>query len=109
MKILNTGLVEGDFKKRYNNHNMSFRNERCANSTELSKKFWDLKNEGMDPKVSWKIFKIVKSYKNRQNCCQLCLTKKLFIIKCKDKNLLNSRSEISSKCRHKRKFLLSKV
>ena len=103
------GLVEGDFKKRYNNHNMSFRNERYANSTELSKKFWDLKNEGMDPKVSWKILKIVKSYKNGQKCCQLCLTEKLFIIKCRDKNLLNSRSEISSKCRHKRKFLLSKV
>ena len=54
------GLVEGDFKKRYNNHKMSFRNERYANSTEFFKKFWDLKNEGLDPKVSWKILKIVK-------------------------------------------------
>ena len=41
------GLVDGDFKKRYNNHNMSFRNVRYGNSTELSKKFWDLKNEGL--------------------------------------------------------------
>ena len=32
-----------------------------------------------------------KSYKNGQKCCQLCLTEKLFIIKCSDKNLLNSR------------------
>ena len=69
------GLVEGDFKKRYNNH-MSFRNERYENSTVLSKKFWDLKNEGMASKVSWKILKILKSYKNGQKCCQLCLTEK---------------------------------
>ena len=48
---------------------------------------------------------IVGKYKNGQRTCNLCLTEKLFIIKCRDKHLLNSRSEIISKCRHKRKFL----
>ena len=61
------------------------------------------------PKSILENFETCKKLQNGKKCCQSCLTEKLFIIKCRDKNLLNSRSEISSKCRHKRKFLLSQV
>ena len=95
--------------KTFYNHNTSFRDVKYSTSTELSKKYWEIKNDGKSPNVSWQILKTVGKYKNGQRTCNLCLTEKLFIIKCRDKHLLNSRSEISSKCRHKRKFLLSKV
>ena len=31
------GLTEGTFKQRFNGHQLSFRNKKYANSTELSK------------------------------------------------------------------------
>ena len=109
LKFKYIGLAEGAFKTRFHNHNTSFRDVKYSTSTELSKKYWEIKNDGKSPNVSWQILKTVGKYKNGQRTCNLCLTEKLFIIKCRDKHLLNSRSEISSKCRHKRKFLLSKV
>ena len=99
-----------EFKPRYNTHNLSFKNEKYASATQLSKKFWALKREGKCPRISsWKILRKVEKYKSGQANCNLCLTEKLFIIKFRDKNLLNSRSEIISKCRHKNKYLLKNV
>ena len=37
------GSCETSFKLRYNNHNLSFKNSRKINSTELSKTVWKLK------------------------------------------------------------------
>ena len=101
------GLVKGVFKNRFDKHTSSFRNEKYSNNTTLSKKFWEIKRNGGAPKVTWEIIKFAKSYQNGQRQCDLCLTEKLLIMKSTDKNLLNSRSEISSKCRHKKEFLLS--
>ncbi len=103
------GITEGNFKTRYNNHTASFRNRSNMSKTELSKKFWELKDKGKTPQISWEILKTVNKYKCGQEICNLCLTEKLLIIKSRDKYLLNSRSEIISKCRHKRTFLLIKV
>ena len=104
LKFKYLGVSEDKFKYRYNNHATSFRDPRYANKTKLSKKYWELKNQGLTPKVSWEIVKHLKKYENGQKCCNLCLTEKLLILKCRDKNLLDSRSEICSKCRHKGKF-----
>ena len=87
----------------------SFRLQKHSNKTELSKKIWELKLLGKTPKVTWEIIKTVDKLRCGQESCNLCLTEKLLIIKCRDKNLLNSRSELIAKCRHKRKFLLSRV
>ena len=103
------GQTEGEFKTRFYNHSTSFRNENYAKKTELSKKYWEIKNQGGSPEITWKILRKVRCYENGQRHCNLCLTEKLLIITCKDEKLLNSRSEISSKCRHKRKYLLSRL
>ena len=94
LKFKYIGLAEGAFKTRFHNHNTSFRDENYSTSTELSKKYWEIKNDGKSPKVSWRILKTVGKYKNGQRTCNLCLTEKLFIIKCRDKHLLK---KISSK------------
>ena len=42
------GPYEDEFKTRYNNHTMSFRNKSHKKKTELSKYVWELKDKGED-------------------------------------------------------------
>ena len=42
------GTSEEEFKTRYNNHTMSFRNKGYEKGTELSKYVWYLKDKGED-------------------------------------------------------------
>ena len=63
----------------------------------------------MTPKISWEIAAVIKCA-TRTDCCKLCLTEKLFIIKSFDNNqLLNKKSELVNTCRHKNKLLLKKI
>ena len=41
------GLTEGNFKQRYMQHKLSFRNRNYSNSTELSKHIWTLKDNNI--------------------------------------------------------------
>ena len=105
-KILSyTGLTEHSFKKRWYNHCNSFKHQKHEASTELSKLIWKLKNEGTKYNINGKILTKCQSYKPGSRACNLCTTEKLLIIK----NLasINSRSELISKCRHARKYLIS--
>ena len=79
------------------------------NATELSKTFWNAKESGLNPTINWKIINQVIPYKPRQKCCNLCLTEKLEILQAKQLTILNKRSELTGKCRHKNKFKLNKL
>ena len=103
------GLTESEFKTRFNNHKQSMRNDKYRLSTELSKKYWDLKDRGQTPSVKWKILQQARPYKVGQSNCDVCSSEKLYIVKFKGTDLLNKRNELISKCRHKRKFSLEKV
>ena len=103
------GLTEGTFKSRYNGHLQSIRHEKHETATELSKKYWEIKRGGNEPYIVWKIVKQVDTYKGGQPICNLCLAEKYFIIRDRGRNLLNSRTEILSKCRHRKKFLLNRA
>jgi len=48
-------------------------------------------------------------YRNGTKTCQLCLNEKLAILTGNQKPQLNKRSELISKCRHKRKFELKNL
>ena len=68
--------------------------------TELSKSIWNLKNQGITPKVKWGVKQKVKS-KVSPNYCKLCLTENFLIFKSLDDcNLLNK-----SKCRYQNKLV----
>ena len=100
------GLTNGTFKQRYANHCRDFKYSKYEKSKELSKYIWKLKNEGKSPIIEWSILKNIDN-KPRINYCKLCLTEKLFIINnLGDPNLLNSKSELVSKCRHQNKHLV---
>jgi hypothetical protein len=87
------------FKERYANHTSSFRHEKDSNKTELSKHIWKLKENNQDYTIKWSILIHAISYTGGSKRCNLCL----------EDNLLNKRSEIFGKCRHKNRFRVNKV
>ena len=102
------GTSEGEFKTRHTNHTSSFRHESKKNSTELSKKIWEIKESGKEYSLTWEIAKKAFPYQGGRTKCDLCLTEKLLIVTNQSEFLLNKRTEMISKCRHRNKFLLRK-
>ena len=100
------GLTERTFKERYNQHQSDFRHDKLRHSTALSKYIHTLKDSGTDYKVTWRIHSRAFPYKPGSKRCDLCLQEKLAICLADPTKTLNSRKEMVSKCRHKRKFLL---
>ena len=100
------GQCEGDFKTRYNNHTKSFRHRKYENETELSKHVWMLKDSNTNYKIVWNIVAKAPPYKSGSGRCTLCLTEKSVIIRANPRGLLNKRTELISKCRHRNKYLL---
>ena len=101
------GSVEGEFKVRWRNHMKSLRNARYEHDTTLSTYVWSLKDQGMDPKIKWEILKKSTPYRCGGKHCNLCQEEKFCILEGDREKMLNEKSEILSKCRHKSKFLLS--
>ena len=101
------GLTSTSFKTRYATHKASFTHQEKRYQTELSKHTWMLKDDGTPYKISWRIIRHAQPYSPRTNHCNLCLWEKYHIITAEKSTILNSRTELISTCRHKRKFLLS--
>ena len=100
------GISEGKFKLRYANHKKSFVHQKYQKETELSNEFWKIKELNGEPKVTFSIIKKCHPYEPSSAKCYLCLHEKLYILEYKGDNLLNQRSELVSKCRHKNKYKL---
>ena len=98
------GLTEPDFKTRYYNHKTSFKHAHKRHATELSKYMWDLKDKGMRGEIKWEIAKRSTPYKCGTRRCDLCLSEKLLIALADPSSLLNKRSELTSSCRHYKKY-----
>lgn len=101
------GMTANTFKSRHTNHQSTFRHEKYINSTELSKHAWDLKHQSRDFEINWVIKECAPSYTNVSKKCKLCVTEKYHILKADKATSLNKKSELISKCRHQRKFLLA--
>ena len=103
------GTAEELAKKRISEHYTSFRHRQYKNNTELSKFIWQLKDKGKNYNVTWEIARKCQKYKCGSGRCDLCLTEKMLIARNNEPGMLNSRSELISKCRHRNKFLLCNV
>ena len=103
------GIAEKEFKPRYRNHLSSFKLPQYENDTELSKFIWTLKEKGITYDICWSIATHAFPYKCGTSRCDLCLSEKVIIARSNHKGLLNKRTELLAKCRHKRKFLLGNV
>ena len=79
------GISKTEFKSRYNNHKMSFRNRTHENDTELSKYIWSLKDENKDIDIKWSILKKSFGYGIISKSFNLFLLEKLVICRTKKK------------------------
>lgn len=103
------GTCDGIIKERISSHESSFRHRRHENDTELSKLVWKFKDSGTPYTIRWSIATKAHPYRCGTKRCDLCLSEKLIIARSKHQGMLNSRSELISKCRHKNKFSLCAV
>ena len=103
------GSAQTDFKKRLANHNTSFSNENYKYRTSLSTHIWKLKAEKIPYNIKWEIVAKAPASKSLYSTCYLCLSEKLAILQLSshpNHSLINRRSEIGVKCRHRTKFLI---
>ena len=107
-KIAYIGSTEGRFKQRYYGHKSDIKNEKGKNKTTLAKHVWEMKDKKENVKIEWEILKKCNKYKSGSKRCDVCLSEKLEILKGKraGERMLNKRSELMNKCRHRRKFIL---
>ena len=103
------GMIANPFKTCFNNHKKSFRNAKYSKETALSSYVWKLKNENREYSIKWSILKHAEVYRSGSRRCKLCLGEKMFIVKTDPKTLLNKRSEIFAKCRHRNKHCLRNI
>lgn len=103
------GTSEGPFKERFTNHKKSFNNRQYQNDSELSKYLWDLSDKRLPHSVKWSIAAKTSPYKCGSRRCDLCITEKSIIVRADPDTLLNKRSELVSKCRHRNKFVLKNI
>ncbi|KAL9983795.1 hypothetical protein ACROYT_G006025 [Oculina patagonica] len=89
------GMTEHEFKTRYNNHKLSFKDRKHSHDTVLSKHIWDLKDRNVDYKINWRIIKRARAYKGNPSRCNLCLCEKLCILTSQNASLLNKKSELN--------------
>ena len=74
---VNFGISEREFKFKYNNHTILFRNRTHENDSKLWKFIWNLKDQNKE-------FDIKGSISGAKSC-NLCLLKKLSISNFKEK------------------------
>ena len=65
------GSCENTFKKRYNNHNSSFRNKSHEKNTELSKYVWELREKNINHFTNWNIAMKSQKYVCGSQKCHL--------------------------------------
>ena len=83
----------------------------------MSSKVWELKNAKKDFRIKWSIVDRAFGYTPGAKMCDLCSSERMHIALGRkgykrlppDCVLLNKRSEIMGKCRHKLSYTLSKV
>ena len=104
-----TGLTGRPFKKRWQEHKRDFVKPQNRTKSKLSGYIWDLKDNGLDFEITWKILEKAQTFNPVNKKCMLCLKEKYFIMYRTEGSTLNKRSEIFNTCRHRTQSLLAKV
>ena len=103
------GLTSRPFKKRLGEHKHSFNNIKKRTASRLAEHIWELKDTNTKWEITWSIKSKSNAYKPGNKYCGLCLEEKRIIATADLQRTLNKRSEIISKCRHRRKFKLGEL
>ena len=97
------------FNERLRAHRKSLNNPNYKNESKLSEYIWSLKDKNIDYEIKWELIRKSRSYEPGMWYCPLCNLEKYYILMGNKDKMVNSRSELMSKCLHKRKFLMDKV
>ena len=100
------GLTASKVKTRLSNHTKSINNRRYSKETKLSIKIWQLKDQGLDFELKWKILERAQPFSPISGVCGLCTLEKWYIIFKPEKATLNKREEIAGHCFHRKTALL---
>ena len=98
-----------DFKARFTTHLSNTRLPAYENATSLSTYIWSLKKNNTAYSIKWKILAKARSYCPESGRCGLCSAEKARILFYPGTNLINKRSEIMAKCRHRAKHKLDSM
>ena len=93
-----------NWKFRYYNHQQSFRNPTLIKQTALSRYYLDLIDQEVTSIMNWKIIKRSSLTNSLHGKCNLYLEEKICMLKYFKGNLLNTKKEMISACRHRTKF-----
>ena len=75
-------MAGGKFKKRLANHTQSIQDIKKRKVSRLSEAIWDLKDQGReDFNVKWSVIAKEKGYNRKSRKSQLCILKKVEIMR----------------------------
>ena len=102
------GIRHSGHRQRHSGHKTSFKHLKYKTQTRLSRAIWRLKesNPPIPFKLKFSILKLARAYTRESKNCHLCAVEKTFIAFSDPSSMLNLRSELLNKCRHRRKHLL---
>ena len=103
------GMTATSFKERHSNHKSSFKHKHKCTDTELSKHIWNLKEQGLEYDLQWRIIDKAKSFSPISKCCKLCTLERYYLIFRTDLHTLNKNTEFGHDCLHKRFLKLSRL
>ena len=95
-------VSETAFKLRYANHKKTFNNIKYQTDTELLNEYWNIILANKTSNISWEILGTHKS--DNQSSKQCLFSEKLVITLHGDDNMLNKKSEVITKRRHRNKY-----
>ena len=104
-----TGVTARSFKARLYEHRADMNKESSRIKSTLAAHVWDLKDEHIQYKVSWKLKDRATDFNPVTKKCRVCLKEKYHIMYKTDGSTLNSRSEVFNTCRHRKQKLLEKA
>ena len=100
------GLAK-NFKRRYPKHKSTLASRTADGQTTLSKYVWRKKDEGLNPKVTWKYLETnVPDFNPVTATCKLCTREKFQILLNPTVATLNLKTEIFSSCRHRLPYII---
>ena len=103
------GATSTKFISRWRVHQQSLTHRDCNTGTALSSKVWELRDSGHKPVIKFNLVKTAKSAMAQVDSCRLCNEEKKIILFDNSVNLINTREEIYSRCRHRARWKVGKT
>ena len=94
---------------RVTTHIQSLKKTNCKNQTELSKKSKEMTSKNIKYDIIFKLIENKPAYTPERKKCDLCISESYHILFSSLENIINKKSEITNKCRHRSRFRISAI